>query len=57
MIVFSRLTSNALTSIRKALHLVLTKSPPLNLAYLQSIEKSLAKEWLSAEDSAAYDDM
>lgn len=36
---------------------VLTKAPPLDRAYLRSVETSLSEEWLSPEDNAAYDDL
>ena len=36
---------------------LLTKAPALDLAYLKSVESSLAEEWLSDEDSEAFDDL
>ena len=36
---------------------LLTKAPALDLAYLKSIESSLAEEWLSEGDSEAFDDL
>lgn len=36
---------------------MLTKAPSLDLAYLRSVESSLAEEWLSDEDSEAFDDL
>jgi antitoxin PrlF len=76
MILFSRLTSKAQTTIPKAVRealgagpgdalafsveggrVTLTKAPALDRAYLRSIESSLAEEWLSPEDDAAFDDL
>jgi antitoxin PrlF len=36
---------------------LLTKAPALDIAYLKSVESSLAEEWLSAEDAEAFDDL
>jgi antitoxin PrlF len=36
---------------------VLRKSSPLDIAYVQALEKTLEDEWLSSSDSAAFDDM
>jgi antitoxin PrlF len=35
----------------------LTKAPALDLAYLRSVEASLAEEWGSDADSEAFDDL
>lgn len=36
---------------------LLTKAPALDLAYLRSVESSLAEEWASNDDSEAFDDL
>jgi AbrB family looped-hinge helix DNA binding protein len=36
---------------------LLTKAPALDLAYLKSVESSLADEWASDQDSEAFDDL
>ena len=36
---------------------VLRKAQPLDRAYLQSLDATLAEEWTSSEDAAAYDDL
>ena len=70
--VFSRITSKAQTTVPRAVREALgagpgdalayrveglTKAPALDLAYLKSVESSLAEEWLSDEDSEAFDDL
>jgi len=38
-------------------HVTVTKAAGLDVTYLKSVESSLAEEWLSDADKAAFDDL